>query len=280
MLEIYYEPVKNLTAGYRENCEAWNMHGMHYHNTYEMYMLTDGERLVNVNGQEYLLKTWELLIVRPYILHSFRKGSDCITRYVMNIPDRTFEGFLTSDEFEYLIGKIPSCVLKIEGDMRTVIKDFFVEIKKFNYKTTPMAAKVAMCCAVHFFEYLKRLVENTIVVFDDKTSVIRKEILDAIIYINKHYTEENFGLDDVVEHVHMSKSRFCEVFREAAGQTFLSYLNLMRIAPVQKALWTTDIPLFKLAEEYGFSSVAHMTRVFNSAYGMSPSEFRKQNRKK
>ncbi|MGN0108217.1 MAG: helix-turn-helix transcriptional regulator, partial [Hominilimicola sp.] len=222
----------------------------------------------------------ELLIIEPYLLHFFQTGTEYISRYVMNIPPEILNGFLDGDEIKYLLKGIPSCVIPLEGETQDTIKRYFIRTKSYNYRTTPLAGKLMVCYMVQFLDYINELAEKASTVFNSESLIVRPDMLEAITFIHNHYSEEDFGLDDVTEHIHMSKSRFCEVFRQTTGQTFLKYLNLVRIMPVEKELWTTNKSLTRLAEENGFSSVAHMTRVFHSVYGKAPSEYRKEERLK
>lgn len=87
---------------------------------------------------------------------------------------------------------------------------------------------------------------------------------------------EDISLDDIIKHVHMSKSYFCKVFKKETGHTFLQYINDMRTVYAHRLLTESDMPIQKIAENAGFSSIAHFERVFKQAHGISPREMRKK----
>ena len=107
------------------------------------------------------------------------------------------------------------------------------------------------------------------------SSDVRPEILQAIHYLNEHYRDP-IDLDTIADTVHMSKYHFCRLFSKATGATFVEYLNNVRLTKVHQMLLETALSLSQIAEQTGFSSPGHLSRVFGSVYQMSPSKFRKQ----
>lgn len=274
MLKIFYEAMDCVHIVHNEHCKSWNMQGRHYHNAYELYMLTEGERRVFINDREYLLKPWELLIIEPYRLHYFLRGTEYITRYVMNIPVKIFNSLLEDEEIEYLTENLHTCVIPLENQAREDIIKYFEQIEYYNYCVMPVAKKMTICTLMQFLVFLKKMYSGALRPFKTENFDISGAMIEAINFIHNSYSDINFSLRTVTEHIHMSESRFCEVFRKTTGQTFLKYLNSIRAAGVEKELWYTSKPLQQLVEEYGFSSVAHMTRVFKAAYGVPPSKYR------
>ena len=106
------------------------------------------------------------------------------------------------------------------------------------------------------------------------TASIQPEIVSVIHYINTHY-QENITLDAAAGLGHMSRYHFCRLFGSATGATFLEYLYNVRLSKVHQLLLDTRLPLSQIAEKCGFTSTAHLSRVFRDAYGVSPREFRK-----
>lgn len=278
MFGIFYEPMDGIYAMYEQRIASWDMLGQHYHNTYEIYLLSEGERDFGINGQTFTLKPGELLVVNPYLLHHTQTKSDYITRSILNVPYEAFKGFLDKKESEYLFDGITSCVIPLENGQKEELYRYYKNISEYNKKSELLSDKFVKSYIMQMFEYIKTLMPNATMQFEPHNFVIREEMLEALRFIHSNYTNDDFSLDDVTEHIHMSKSRFCEVFRRTTGYTFLKYLNLIRVMPVEKDLLVSEKPLSKIAEENGFSSVAHMTRIFNSAFGMSPSEYRRRRR--
>ena len=64
-------------------------------------------------------------------------------------------------------------------------------------------------------------------------------------------------------------------FREISGMSFRDYLRLRRLAFALKAVRDTDRRLLDIALSYGFSSHESFTRAFRKAYGVTPSQYRR-----
>ncbi len=275
MFRIFYQPVECIQAEYNTKIKSWDMLGQQYHNGYEIYMLSEGERIFYISGKEISVKPGELLIIKPYYTHYSVTKSESITKCILNVSPENLTGLLDESEIQYLFDGIPTCLIRLEAAERKRVAEYFFEICRYSEQVSPVSEKLMKFYIVQFLEYIKELLPKASVVVASQTLVLRPEMQAALKYIHANYSDESFGLDDVIEHVHMSKSRFCELFRSTTGQTFLKYLNMIRIRTVENKLKTTNKSLSRIAEEQGFSSVAHMTRIFKGLFGMSPSEYRR-----
>lgn len=74
--------------------------------------------------------------------------------------------------------------------------------------------------------------------------------------------------------VHLSPSRFHEVFREATGLTPIQYLLRRRLRAAQAMLLRGDDTLATIAERCGFADAFHLSRTFKRHFGESPRAFR------
>ncbi|MGN1203374.1 MAG: helix-turn-helix domain-containing protein, partial [Eubacterium sp.] len=79
----------------------------------------------------------------------------------------------------------------------------------------------------------------------------------------------------IIKYSHMSRANFCRVFKKETGNTFLQYLNNLRIAYAHSLLTETNMPIQRISEKSGFSSVLHFDRVFKNIHGITPSAMRK-----
>lgn len=64
-------------------------------------------------------------------------------------------------------------------------------------------------------------------------------------------------------------------FREVSGMKLQDYLRYRRLAFALKDVRDTDKGILEIAMDYGFSSNEAFTRAFKEAYGITPSEYRK-----
>lgn len=111
-------------------------------------------------------------------------------------------------------------------------------------------------------------------VADDKK--VSSIISDAKLYISQNYSNPNLMLQDVVEAVNMSKSRFSTVFSQQTGQTFTEYLIYLRLSKAKELLRSTDQKSSQIARDVGYNDSHYFSYIFKKNTGLTPSEYRSQ----
>ncbi|MNP65007.1 HTH-type transcriptional activator Btr [compost metagenome] len=98
----------------------------------------------------------------------------------------------------------------------------------------------------------------------------------------KSYIEAHSGqpltLRQVAAHGGLGISRASELFKEAYGCAVMDYAILMRLNNAREHILYDNITLEEAAYACGFTSYTHFSRMFRKRYGLSPSEYRQQNR--
>lgn len=81
-------------------------------------------------------------------------------------------------------------------------------------------------------------------------------------------------LEDLAQHVEMSRAHFVRRFREATGEPPHRYVMLRRVDRAKQLLRNSRDALADIAHEVGFSSQSHFTQVFHALTGSTPGQFR------
>jgi AraC-like DNA-binding protein len=74
----------------------------------------------------------------------------------------------------------------------------------------------------------------------------------------------------------MSVSCFARTFLREMEETFVPYVNKLRVAKAIRFLEESDLSMSEIAFESGFTNQYHFTRVFKKLAGIPPREFRKR----
>lgn len=101
--------------------------------------------------------------------------------------------------------------------------------------------------------------------------------LKAQRYIHLHYTDPLLTLDSIAEHVFLSPTYLCEIFKSSTGQTINQYLSNCRIRHAQLLLQTTHMRIREVATACGYSGSNYFIKAFRKATGVTPQEYRKRN---
>lgn len=98
-------------------------------------------------------------------------------------------------------------------------------------------------------------------------------------YINQHYLEYNFSVQEMADHFGVNLSYLSQYFKESIGETILDYVTRMKTEKSRDLLESTDYSIEKIGEMVGYSNVSSFIRRFKQVSGMTPGEFRKNNTK-
>jgi len=98
-------------------------------------------------------------------------------------------------------------------------------------------------------------------------------VFKAMEYIRAHY-DHKLTLDDIAQHVYLSRSYLSSLFREETGQTLFSYINRVRVEKSKLFLMDSTVALAHAAAMCGFEDQSYFTKVFRKITGMSPKQYR------
>ena len=100
----------------------------------------------------------------------------------------------------------------------------------------------------------------------------------ARAYLSQHYADPNLMLQDVAGEVHLSQSHFSTVFAQETGLTFTQYLTALRIGKAKELLEATEMRSSQIATEVGYNDSHYFSYLFKKTTGMTPSDYRKENK--
>jgi AraC-like DNA-binding protein len=129
---------------------------------------------------------------------------------------------------------------------------------------------------------LLELVAGYVFAQEDKLLLLQQEneqqaIRSAKNYIAAHYGEK-LRLEDVAAKVHLSPCYLSKLFKQETEETIGEYITRVRIAKAKELLLEGDQKLIEIAGDIGYDSPSHFSRTFKRYEGVSPSEYRNQNR--
>lgn len=94
-------------------------------------------------------------------------------------------------------------------------------------------------------------------------------------YINTHYME-NITLEDLANHVHLSRHYLVHLLRKETGRTPFDFILATRLEQAKRLLSCTSLSVADIAEQCGFESSSYFCRRFRMAYGITPRTLREK----
>ena len=97
----------------------------------------------------------------------------------------------------------------------------------------------------------------------------------AVSYISTNYMHK-ISLEDVAEHIYLSPSYLCKIFKEEMKMNFSNYLNKVRVEKGKILLLSEQLTITEIAILVGFCDQSYFNKVFKKITGLTPKKFREQ----
>lgn len=96
---------------------------------------------------------------------------------------------------------------------------------------------------------------------------------------NQLYLQPDFSREELMKIVRIPKNKFSPLFKEYAGTNFSGYINNLRLEYAAKILKENPhLTIDSVAEQCGISSTTSFYRLFVKRFGMTPTEYRSDNK--
>jgi YesN/AraC family two-component response regulator len=97
----------------------------------------------------------------------------------------------------------------------------------------------------------------------------------ALDYMRENCMQQHLSLSTVADHVYVSQWHLSKLLNRETGKSFFDLLGSMRIEKAKSLLRTPGMNIQDVAEQTGYTDVAHFSRTFKKLTGQTPGEYRK-----
>lgn len=102
-------------------------------------------------------------------------------------------------------------------------------------------------------------------------------IHEALTYI-EHNFQNDITIEDIASVCGLNRTYFGKIFKEALGKTPQEFLVNYRMLKAAELLKLTHLSIGDIGTTVGYANQMHFSRAFKNCYGVSPREWRNQNR--
>lgn len=148
---------------------------------------------------------------------------------------------------------------------------------------TTIAADESLCQRLLSFKtereinrWIRRLVEKWISFQKRKTDTSPSLVISKAIHFTKeNFRDVNISVGMVSGFLGLSENHFSMLFKKEVGDTFTGYLTNLRIEEAKRLMRTTNLKVYEICENVGYSNVEHFSRSFKKVTGHSPNQYKK-----
>ena len=110
-----------------------------------------------------------------------------------------------------------------------------------------------------------------------QSQINSKQIRQCINYIREH-AHDSITVSEIAESVGLNETYLSKLFKKVMGCTVSEYIRNEKIAEACYLLTYTDKTSIEIATDLSFSSHSYFISVFKKVKGITPKEYRNQNR--
>ena len=126
-----------------------------------------------------------------------------------------------------------------------------------------------------FIDYLLQSAKSTKLVSSGRMSDYY--IKEAINYIEQNF-QNNISIEDIAAVCGINRSYFGKIFRNSIGRSPQEFLMNYRMVKATELLKLTSLSIADISSAVGYENQLHFSRAFKNIYGISPREWRNQNK--
>ena len=97
----------------------------------------------------------------------------------------------------------------------------------------------------------------------------------ALDSMRENCMQQHLSLSAVADHVYVSQWHLSKLLNRETGKSFFDLLGSMRVEKSKTLLRTPGMNIQDVAEQTGYTDVAHFSRTFKKLTGQTPGEYRK-----
>ena len=122
--------------------------------------------------------------------------------------------------------------------------------------------------------YALTVAVNQLVAASGEKKFQDERLTEILNYINTNYL--TVTLDELEEQFHLSKPYLSKYIKEKSGKIFGELVKNVRMKKARTLLKGGNMTVESIAEKVGYQNVEHFTRLFKKKYGMTPVQFRNE----
>jgi xylan 1,4-beta-xylosidase len=269
----YEQVVHSPNLPFRQLLVSVGYIGLHWHPQVEFLMVLKGDVTVRNSRRHVSLTEGDVMIVNSNELHGLVEQSENLILVVQVDPEVFRTETSGTPHREYRLA--PDAA--ISRDALKSIKRSMARLSVEKWSAEPGHEYYCLSALNELVGTVVRYVPSEPTPTAVDPTIRRRDLLakHVLEYLNQNHARR-VSLDEIAEHINVSRYRASHLIRECTGRSMQENLNLIRTGHAVSLLMKTDDRLIDIAMAVGFSDPKYFNQYFKRVFGMTPREIRQR----
>ncbi|MBR1814661.1 MAG: helix-turn-helix domain-containing protein [Lachnospiraceae bacterium] len=238
----------------------------HRHDFVECAAVLSGECKHTINGVEYVQPSGSLAFVTVGTLHKLEAvgNSFCVT---MKLRSDYFQSLRLPNMIHFINSVMFSC-----GD-DPLFSELMLSLARQQREKPPYCDQLMKRLFEVLFLYIMQNYQDTVQYLTSRISQNEK-IISIVGYMMENY--RTVTLHSLAERFHYSDAYMSRLISETLHTNFSTLLKAYKLDSAAELLKSTDLKLFDLCAEVGYSDTAQFIHSFKERFGTTPMKYRRE----
>ncbi len=245
--------------------------GLHWHDRIELILVLKGKVRVFVGREEYFLQENDLLLINRNEVHGVDSGEEnkllllqipifIIKKFYKNIENEMFNCQSINDKNQESFNVIRSIMAQLMLTLQSKEEGYDIKVQSLT------------------LDLVYNLISKYKVVNKSHSKVNSNKNMERLTRITT-YIQQNYmyplTLSELAEMEQLTVPYLSRYFQQHIGQSFIKYLNDIRLEHAVRYLLETDWSIIQIAMECGFSNLNTFHKIFKKTFHTTPYQYQK-----
>ena len=252
---------------------------VHSHPYHELVLPIGGSTVrYSIDGSVYLVHVGELIYFPAQIYHAgiFNIDNDHSDRLVIQIDDALWQACRRNANLKNAAWMHSITVLDPDVCNKWDFQSLFVRMAQSLELPAQMRDIVFEAQVSEMMLLITLATGSGQTTAPSSTNVL---VQRAVSYLQAHYQDPTLTTVKLAQELYASREHLSRAFKECTMESIHSYLTHLRMQHCRKAL-EDGVSVLNACTESGFPDYSSFLKTFRRLYGITPAEYRSQNRKK
>ena len=252
---------------------------VHSHPYHELVLPIGGSTVrYSVDGSVYLVHVGELVYFPSQVYHSgnFNIDDAQSDRLVIQIDDALWQACRRNANLKNAAWMHSITVLDPDVCNKWDFQSLFVRMAQSQELPAQMRDIVFEAQVSEMMLLITLATGSGQTTAPSSTNVL---VQRAVSYLQAHYQDPTLTTVKLAQELYASREHLSRAFKECTMESIHSYLTHLRMQHCRKAL-EDGVSVLNACTESGFPDYSSFLKTFRRLYGITPAEYRSQNRKK